>query len=82
MSGNAKRFINKNGTAPSCGTTVMIVFHIKFNQNRIINEDFKILGKGKLFFSSYANILYIFFFSILSFVSTKIHIKMFHTKCH
>lgn len=28
---------NKSGTATSCGTTMMIVFHFKFNQNRIIN---------------------------------------------
>ena len=38
---------NKSGTAANCGVAVMMVFHTKFNQNWIIYEDFKILGRGE-----------------------------------
>ena len=41
---------NKSGTAASCGATAKRVFdkviHIKFNENLLINEDFKSLGSG------------------------------------
>ena len=47
-------------------------FHTKFHQNRIINEDFEILGEGERIGGKEL--------SIFSLSLTKIHIKMIHTR--